>query len=81
MGKAKEFMIEKQQEKADRNLAKKLGLSYNELMELDYEIDTNESKDGLIYNYIIEFSTNSPKNILNKIKGLNGYSLSLFDLE
>lgn len=70
MGSMKDLMIEMQQTKDDERLAKILGISYGELLELDHEIDTDESSDGLIYNYIVEFSDDAPKEILDKINGL-----------
>ncbi|MFZ4799712.1 MAG: hypothetical protein ACOYMA_19620 [Bacteroidia bacterium] len=70
MGRAKEMMIERQREEFEKKLAGILGISYDELSEIDFEIENNESKDGLLYNYIIEFSDNSNPEILDKIKGL-----------
>lgn len=71
MGHWKEIAIEMQEQESDRHLADLLGITYDELTELDYEIETDESKDGLVYNYRVEFDTdNSPKNILQKIKNL-----------
>lgn len=71
MGSGSEHMIEMQKEKSDKELAKKLGITYDELLELDYEIDTEESEDGLIYNYIIGFSDDAPREILDKIQGID----------
>jgi hypothetical protein len=71
MSSGSERMIEMQQEKSDQELAKKLGITYDELMQLDYEIDTEESEDGLIYNYIIKFRDDSPREILEKINGID----------
>ncbi len=71
MGHWKEIAIEMQEQESNRHLADLLGITYDELTDLDYEIVTDESKDGLVYNYRIEFDTdNSPKNILQKIKNL-----------
>jgi hypothetical protein len=61
---------EKQQELADKNLALQLGISYDDLCQLEWKIDTNESSDGLIYEYLIIFHENSPKEILDKISQL-----------
>lgn len=55
----------------EAHLAPKLGISYVELCQLDYEIETDESDEGLIYNYRIVFDQNNPKSILEKIKGLD----------
>jgi hypothetical protein len=70
MGRAKEMMIEKQRENFEKKLADILGITYDELSQLDYEIDTNESNDGLVYNHIIVFSDDSSSDILDKINGL-----------
>lgn len=71
MGHWKEIAIEMQEQKGDRHLADLLGITYDELTELDYEIETDQSKDGLIYNYRVEFDIdNSPKHILSKIRNL-----------
>lgn len=51
-------------------IAKILDISYDELMELEWEIETDQNKDDLIYNYRIEFSEDSPKEILSKINRL-----------
>ena len=61
---------ERQEEFADKQLASFLGISLDDLYELEWNIDTDESKDGLIYHYIVEFHENSPKKILDKIEGL-----------
>lgn len=70
MGLGSERMIEIQKEKFDFHLANLLGITYDELLELEYSIEKEESNDGLIYNYIIEFDEETPKEILNKINNL-----------
>lgn len=71
MGHWKEVAMEMQEQESDRRLADMLGLTYDELTELDYEIETDESNDGLIYNYRVEFDIdNSPAHILSKVKNL-----------
>lgn len=62
---------EKLQEDADRELAKKLGISYKEIIDLDYEIHENESEDGVVYGQYVEFSKDVAPEILKKIKGLD----------
>ncbi|NLP59413.1 hypothetical protein HGB55_14650 [Lutibacter sp. B1] len=54
----------------NERLAKILGITYDEFISLDSKIETNESKDNLIYNYRIEFYEDSPKEILEKINKL-----------
>ena len=71
MGRAKEMMIERMQEQDDEKLALLLGITYDELSETEWHIETNESKDGMIYNYVVYFEESSPKEILDKIKDLD----------
>ncbi|MFU2510258.1 hypothetical protein [Pseudoalteromonas sp. ASV78] len=61
---------EMQQEQAERAIAEELGITYEELSQLSYDIDTSESNEGLIYEHIITFSDDSPQEILDKITGL-----------
>lgn len=70
MGKMSDLMIEIQEKEAGERIAKILDISLFDLVELEYEIETDESEDGLIYNYRIEFSEDSPKEILEKISRL-----------
>lgn len=70
MGRASEMMIERQQEEFEKKLADILGITFDELSEIGYKVETNESKDGLLYNYIIEFPDDSNPDILDKINGL-----------
>ena len=72
MGQAKEQLIEIQQEKFDRKLAEYLGISYNEFGMLQYAVHEDSSNEGMIYNYILDFSDETnPKEILSKIKSLD----------
>lgn len=73
MSSGSERMIEIQQEQAEKELAKKLGITYDELLELDHEIDTEESNEGLVYNYIIKFRDDAPREILDKIHGIDDH--------
>lgn len=84
MGRAKEMYYEQLQQKDDENLAKLLGITYDELCETDWHIETDESKDGLLYGYVVYFEDSSPKHILDKIEGLdkdNQVWLSPHDLD
>jgi len=72
MGYYSELQIEMQEREQDYKLAKILGLTIDELDELIYDIHTDSSKDGLIYNYRVEFDIfNSNPDILKRIKGLS----------
>ncbi|ABQ06614.1 hypothetical protein [Flavobacterium johnsoniae] len=55
----------------EAHLAPKLGINYTELCQLDYTIETNESDEGLLYNYRIVFNHSNPHSILQKVKGLD----------
>lgn len=48
-----------------------LGLTFEELVESEYEINTNESDDGQIYDYIVRFYDDCDQEILNRIDGIN----------
>ncbi|MDR0872600.1 MAG: hypothetical protein LBN27_03900 [Prevotellaceae bacterium] len=72
MEKLKEIMLEKEQESFERKLSDYLGISYEEFTNLLCDIDTEESSDGLIYNYIVKFnSDDNSEELLSKIRGIN----------
>ena len=71
MGYWKDIQIAMDERENEAHLAPKLGITYTELCQLDYTIETDESDDGLLYNYRIVFNKNNPKSILDKIKGLD----------
>lgn len=71
MSSGSERMIEIQQEGDDQHLAKKLGITYEELLQLDHEIDPEQSNDGFVYSYIIKFGKEAPKEILDKVIGID----------
>lgn len=75
MGRLKDIYIEQLQKKSDEHLADLLGITYDELNETEWYIDTDESKDGLIYSYVVYFSEDSPRHILDKIKGLDNANM------
>lgn len=62
---------DKQEELRDRKLAYALGISFEDLYETDYVINTDESKDGLIYSILIVFKDTSSKAVLQKIKDID----------
>ncbi|QSR34831.1 hypothetical protein CFI10_07460 [Marinobacterium iners] len=70
MGGLKENYLHNQEERYAR-MADALGISWEELSELDYEIDANVSKDGLVYDYILQFSEENDPIILEKINDLD----------
>lgn len=70
MGSAKEKLFEMQEERSNRHLAETLGITYEELMQLEWSIETDASDDGLVYAHRIEFIENGNQEILEKIDGL-----------
>lgn len=77
MGYLKELWTQMQEDKLGVQIADILGITYMDLDMLKYELRTNESDEGLIYSYDIEFSKECPKEILQKIKRLNGFKVTL----
>jgi len=70
-------MIDSHEDEEGNAIADALGISYFDLRKTDYEIEENMSEEGILYNYRIVFSANSPKEILNKIEGLHGNSVDI----
>jgi hypothetical protein len=70
MGRAKQQWMERQQQRDDEDLARRLGITYEELIQTEWHIETDESNDGLIYQYIVYFE-DGPAEILAKISGIN----------
>lgn len=77
MGTAKQILEEHQEKELHKALAKKLGISYDDFIKLDYLIETNTSDDGLIYSYLLRFNKNSNFTILKRIKGLDNFTFEL----
>jgi hypothetical protein len=70
-GSAKDYFMHLQEERQDRKLAEKLRIEYDELLQLDHEVEEGHtSNDGMIYYYNIWFSGDSPQEIINKIDGV-----------
>jgi hypothetical protein len=70
MGGLKEHYLENQEDRYIR-MADALGIPWEELLELDYEIDANVSKDGLVYGYILRFSEENDPAVLDKINEID----------
>lgn len=71
MGRAKELLYEQMEQEEDEKLATLLNITYEELSQAEWHIETEESKDGLIFGYVVYFEDNSPKWILKKINGID----------
>lgn len=67
----KELYYEQLEQKEDEKIAKLLGITYDELSETEWHMERDASKDGLVYGYIVYFEDNSPRDILDKIVGLD----------
>lgn len=59
------------EEQRYQKLAQILGISYDDVIELDPEIQERTSDDGVLYCFYIEFDENSPKHVINKISGID----------
>ena len=80
MSRTTDYVIELQER--DGHIADLLGISWDEFTELEWELETDESKDGLIYNYRIEFDLDlSPTSVLEKIDRLTDDSTRRFEGE
>jgi hypothetical protein len=64
-------VINTQNEIFKRNLAEKLGITFDELTKLNYKLSVNQSPDGRFLNYTVEFGNSSPNDIIHKIDGIN----------
>ena len=59
-------------------LARSLGITWEELSMLDYDIHANVSSDGLVYNYLLTFDKDCDLDILDKIPNLSSdYSVNV----
>lgn len=70
MSRIKDWLMDLEEQAFDRHLAKLLGISYEDLIKLEWEIKTDESDEGLLYSHRIEFSESSSTEILSKIERL-----------
>lgn len=70
MGGLKEQYL-KGQEEHYVHLAHALGITWEDMLALEYEVTANMSKDGLIYGYVVSFRQENDKNILSKVHGLD----------
>ncbi len=70
MGSMKEEWMDAQEEQRDKRLAKIVGISYDELMQLKHELHEETDNDGNVIALVVSFCKDSPKHILAKIKPL-----------
>jgi len=84
MGSTKEYWCDQIESQKDRRLAELLGITENELEQIAYEIHRDQSKDGLLYGYIVQLADSNDPSIMAKINGLTSgsyVSLSQWDLD
>jgi hypothetical protein len=61
---------DRQERDQTKAIAFALGISTDELDELDWRIEPHESDDGLLYGYNVYFGESSDPEILKRIDGL-----------
>lgn len=84
MGSIKEYWFDQIEAQKVSRLADLLGITEDELEQIAYDIQSNESNDGLLYGYNIYFEDNNDPKIMSKINGLTSgkyVRLSPWDLE
>lgn len=84
MSSTKEWWFDQIEAKRNKRLADLLGITDDELEQISYEIDVDQSDDGLVYSHIVRFDGDNDPAIMSKIVGLNSgsyVSLSPWDLD
>ncbi|MFQ1897361.1 hypothetical protein ACK36K_08515 [Aeromonas veronii] len=84
MGSTKDYWFDRVEAQKNYRLANLLGITEDELEQINYDIDANYSKDGMLYGYIVQFDDDNDPSIMDKINGLDSDSyvfLSPWDLE
>jgi hypothetical protein len=70
----KRELEEHQAEELSKKVAESLGITFKELAETDWEIDTNSSDDHYL---IIKFGGTSSKKVLAKINGIENNQINI----
>ncbi|MDR7375476.1 hypothetical protein J2X19_000134 [Rhodoferax ferrireducens] len=52
-------------------VASELGISMEELDQLEFALDEDSSDDGLVYSVTVRFEEGNPPDIMSKIRGLD----------
>lgn len=84
MSSTKEWWFDQIEAKRNNRLAELLGITDDELEQISYEIDVDQSDDGLVYGHIVQFDGDNDPAIMSKIVGLKSgsyVSLSPWDLD
>ena len=66
-----------QEEKRDREIANQIGLTYEELGETNYDLEDHKGNEDFVYGHYIRFTEDSPREILNKIVGLENFCVDV----
>lgn len=66
------------EENHGRYIAKELGITYEELGRTNFEIHDRTTNDDMVIGNYIQFSTDSPKEVLDKIEGLDNYCVDIY---
>lgn len=74
MGSTKEYWFDQIEAQKDRRLADLLGITEDELEQIEYEVHPDQSKDGLLYGYIVQFDDGNDPSIMAKVNGLSSGS-------
>ena len=84
MSSVKDYWFDRIEIHRKLRLAHLLGITEDELEQIDYEIDGEYSNDGLLYGYIVRFADGNDPCVMGRINGLVSGSyvrLSQWDLE
>ena len=65
------------EEKRNRYIANELGITYEELSMTDFDIHEITTNDDMIIGHYLQFSDDSPEEILQKIKGLEDNRINI----
>lgn len=71
MGIAKEQLYDNQQEGFYKTLAERLGITFDEVEEIEPQINENTGSDEALYGYYLTFKEDAPRKVLDKIDGLD----------
>ena len=80
MGIAKEQLYDNQQEAFYESIAERLGITYDEVEEIEPQTNKNTGRDGAVYGNYLTFKKDAPKEILDKIEGLDSNDCFWLDI-
>lgn len=80
MGIAKEQLYDNQQEAFYESMAERLGITYDEVEEIEPQINENTGNDEAVHSYYLTFKEDAPREILDKIEGLDSNDCFWLDI-